>query len=429
MDILFLAHRVPFPPDRGDKIRAYNVLKYLSARANVHLVAFADDPRDLDTHELCASQHIISRTKSEPRAAIEALLSGRSVSEAAFADARFQAAVDAVLAKHPIEAIYVFSSAMAQYLPAELPARTVMDFCDVDSVKFGEYARGAGFPQRWLFAREERLLARFDRAIAARVDASLFVSEAEAALFRSVGGTGDIRVVENGIDTVKFDPAATFPPVDAGNPLIVFTGQMDYAPNVEAVRWFAHEVLPRIPGATFAIVGRAPTPEVLSLENDRVTVTGEVGDVRGWLAAATVAVAPLRIARGIQNKVLEAMAMARPVVVSDAAAEGIDHGGTLRTASDVTEFAREVSALIADRAASDALGRAARRQVQARYGWDARLTELDDLLNLSKPVRAEPVEAPFCDTSADRSRPEDRRFDKLSMNEEGARGLPSEQAA
>ncbi|WP_294337361.1 TIGR03087 family PEP-CTERM/XrtA system glycosyltransferase [uncultured Sphingomonas sp.] len=383
MDILFLAHRVPFPPDRGDKIRAYNVLKYLSARANVHLVAFADDPRDLDTRELCASQHIISRTKSKPRAAIGALLSGRSVSEAAFAEARFQAAVDAVLAKHPIEAIYVFSGAMAQYLPAELPARTVMDFCDVDSVKFGEYARDAGFPQRWLFAREERLLARFDRAIAARVDASLFVSEAEAALFRSIGGRGDIRVVENGIDTVKFDPAASFPPVDAGDPLIVFTGQMDYAPNVEAVRWFAHDVLPRIPDAIFAIVGRAPTPEVLALENDRVIVTGEVGDVRGWLAAATVAVAPLRIARGIQNKVLEGMAMARPVVVSDAAAEGIDHGGTLRTASDAAEFAREVSALIADRAASDALGRAARRQVQARYGWDARLTGLDDLLNLT----------------------------------------------
>lgn len=386
MDILFLAHRVPFPPDRGDKIRAYNVLRYLNARANVHLVAFADDPRDLDTPDLCASQHIVPRIKSKPRAAIEALLSGRSVSEAAFADAQFRAAVDQLLATHPIDAIYVFSSAMAQYLPTHLPARTIMDFCDVDSVKFGEYARGAGFPQRWLFAREERLLAHFDRAVAARVDASLFVSDAEAALFRSIGGTGDIRVVENGIDTVKFDPDADFVPVDAGDPLIVFTGQMDYAPNVAAVRWFATDVLPQIPEATFAIVGRAPTAEVHALASDRVIVTGEVADVRGWLAAAAVAVAPLRIARGIQNKVLEAMAMARPVVVSDAAAEGIDHGGTLRAAGDAAGFAQEVSALIADRAVGDALGQAARRQVQARYGWDARLTGLDGLLALPPNV-------------------------------------------
>jgi len=393
-DILFLAHRVPFPPDRGDKIRAYNVLKYLSARANVHLVAFADDPRDLDTPELCASQHIVPRTKSKPRAAIEALLSGRSVSEAAFRDARFQAAVDAVLATHPVDAIYVFSSAMAQYLPAHLPARTIMDFCDVDSVKFGEYAAAAGVSQRWLFAREERLLGNFDRAVAQRVDASLFVSDAEAALFRRVGGTGDIRVVENGIDTATFDPAADFVRVDAGDPLLVFTGQMDYAPNVEAVRWFVGKVLPHVPQATFAIVGRAPTAEVQALAGDRVIVTGEVADVRGWLAAATVAVAPLRVARGIQNKVLEAMAMARPVVVSDTAAEGIDHAGTLRTARDAADFARAVSALIADPAGGDALGQAARRQVQARYGWDARLAGLDGLLRLTQGEGAErsPIE-------------------------------------
>ena len=387
MDILFLAHRVPYPPDRGDKIRAFNVLEYLNARANVHLVAFADDPRDLDAPPLCASQHVIPRTKSKPRAAIEALATGRSVSVAAFADARVRAAVEAVLAERRVDAIFVYSSAMAQYLPATPPARTIMDFCDVDSVKFGEYARGASFPQSWLFAREERLLGAFDRGVAARVDASLFVSDAEAALFRTIGGSGDIRVVENGIDTVKFDPDASFPRVDAGDPLIVFTGQMDYAPNVEAVRWFATEVLPHIPDSIFAIVGRAPTAEVQALCGPRVIVTGEVADVRGWLAAATVAVAPLRIARGIQNKVLEAMAMARPVVVSDAAAEGIDHDGTLRTAGDAEGFAREVSRLIADRALGDALGQAARQRVQARYGWAARLMGLDGLLGLSDERR------------------------------------------
>ncbi len=396
-DILFLAHRVPFPPDRGDKIRAYNVLKYLSERARVHLVAFADDPRDLDAPELramCASHCVVPRTKSKARAAIEALASGRSVSEAAFADPAFRAGVDRALTERSIDAIYVFSSAMAQYLPRQGPAaprpRTVMDFCDVDSVKFGEYAAAAGFPQSWLFRREERLLGKFDRGIVA--DASLFVSTAEAALFRDIGGKGSVQVIENGIDTVKFDPAATFDAVPDA-PQIVFTGQMDYAPNVAAVQWFVADVLPLIdPTARFAIVGRAPTPEVRALASDRVIVTGEVADVRGWVAGAAVAVAPLRIARGIQNKVLEAMAMARPVVASPAAAEGIDHAGTLLTGEGAQSFAAEVSRLIGDRAAGDALGAAARAQVQARYGWEARLAALDELLGLEPSASFKGVE-------------------------------------
>ncbi len=393
-DILFLAHRAPFPPDRGDKIRAYNVLKYLSERARVHLVAFADDPRDLDAPELramCASHCVVPRTKSKPRAAIEALATGRSVSVAAFADRAFRAGVARAMQDNSIDAIYVFSSAMAQYLTPLPRPRTVMDFCDVDSVKFGEYAASAGLPQRWLFAREDRLLGDFDRGIVA--DASLFVSTAEAALFRSIGGAGNVQVIENGIDTVRFDPSAAFDAVPDA-PEIVFTGQMDYAPNVAAVQWFVNDVLPSIDTtARFAIVGRAPTSEVLALACDRVIVTGEVADVRGWVAGAAVAVAPLRIARGIQNKVLEAMAMARPVVASPAAAEGIDHAGTLLTGDGAKGFAEQVSRLVADRVAGDVLGAKARAQVQARYGWDARLAALDGLLGLQPTVRAEPVEA------------------------------------
>jgi len=388
-DVLFLSHRVPFPPDRGDKIRAYNALTYIAARKRVHLVAFADDPRDWTSPELArftASHMIVPRTKSKARAAVEALVTGRSVSVAAFADPAFRTAVDAVLARETIDAIYVFSSAMAQYLPPRPRPRTVMDFCDVDSAKFGEYARESSGAKAWLFAREERKLRAFDTAVARDADASLFVSTAEGDLFRSIGGEGAIRIVENGIDTVKFDPKSGFATEQGGGPLIVFTGQMDYAPNVAAVGWFASAVLPLIharhAGARFAIVGRAPTPEVVALAGRDVIVTGEVADVRGWIAAADVVVAPLRIARGIQNKVLEAMAMARPVVASDAAAEGIDHAGTLRTATSADEFAIEVCAVLAEPFAATKLGAAARARVQARYGWDARLAALDGLLGL-----------------------------------------------
>lgn len=383
-ETLFLAHRVPYPPDRGDKIRAWHLLRHLAGRGRVHLAGFADDPRDLKHDavlgELCASHRVLWRGKARGRAVIEALVSGRPVSLTAFADRAMHVHVRRVLAEQPIDSIFVFSGQMAQYVPADWRGRFVMDFCDMDSAKFAAFAQRGPMSWRWLMRREARLLQRFEAGIAERADASLFVSEAEAALFRSATGAPRVHAVENGIDLARFDPGASYPAADAPRPLIVFTGQMDYAPNVEAVGWFAREVLPAIDGH-FAIVGRAPTQEVRALAGERVTVTGEVEDVRGWLAAADLVVAPLKLARGVQNKVLEAMAMARPVLATPAAAEGIDHAGTLRVADGASGFAEAARGLLADRAAAEALGRAARARVEARYGWDARLAALDALLD------------------------------------------------
>lgn len=377
MEILFLAHRAPFPPDRGDRIRSYNVLRYLSARARVHLVAFTDDEAAMSAQDAAMVDEcvLVPRRKSQARAAVEALAKGEPVSLAAFRDHRVSAAVNDLLARRQIHAIYVFSGQMAQYIPATDP-RAVMDFVDRDSAKFAAYAADARGPMRWMMRREARLLAEVEREVAARVHASLFVSAPEAALLPGS------RVLENGIDSTFYDPATL--PVAAPRPLIVFTGQMDYRPNVEAVTWFARDVLPCISGAHFAIVGRAPTAAVRGLAATNVTVTGEVPDVRGWLAAADVVVAPLKLARGIQNKVLEAMAMGRPVVASPTAAEGIDHADTIRVAASASEFAAAVGRLIADRAGATRLGEAARAQAIARYGWEARLAPLDDLLGLPK---------------------------------------------
>ncbi len=422
MSLLFLAHRVPFPPDRGDKIRSFHILQYLAMRTPVHLVAFADDEADFDPPavftDMLASCTILPRGKSQKRAAIEALATGKPVSLTAFASAAMQDAVDRVLPN--VSGVYCFSGQMLQYLPVGgLPI--VMDFVDVDSAKFAGFADDARGPMRWMMRREARLLGAFEREVAGRVSASLFVSEAEAGLFRDGGATGRIFAVENGIDSVKFDPAAEFarqssplpgregPGVgrlpysptastQAGQPtpnpslpgrgaeaLIVFTGQMDYRPNIDAVIWFARDILPfvrqRCP-ARFAIVGRAPTAAVQALANDHVTVTGAVDDVRGWLAAADVCVAPLKLARGIQNKVLEAMAMARPVVASTAAAEGIDHADTIRIAATAQEFASRICDLLEAPDTAATLGQSARAQVIRRYGWDARLAPLDALLGL-----------------------------------------------
>ena len=261
-----------------------------------------------------------------------------------------------------------------------------MDFVDVDSAKFAGYADHGPVALRWLMRREARLLGAFERRVANRTDASVFVSGPEAALFRAGGADGRVMVIENGIDAHYFDPAAVTP-ICQPAPLLVFTGQMDYRPNADAVCWFARDVLPalrmRFLGLRFAIVGRAPASDVRALASDSVIVTGSVEDVRGWLAAATVCVAPLSTARGIQNKVLEAMAMARPIVASAAAAEGIDHGGTIRIADDAHAWVRVLADLIEAPGEAAALGRSARERVLARYEWEARLAPLDGLMGLA----------------------------------------------
>ncbi|HEX7742235.1 MAG TPA: TIGR03087 family PEP-CTERM/XrtA system glycosyltransferase, partial [Sphingobium sp.] len=291
------------------------------------------------------------------------------------------------LAERPIAAIVGYSVQMAHFVPV-LPdnVRFVMDFVDFDSAKYAAYGvQGAG-PMSWVHRREGRLLLDFERETAARTDLSAFVSEAEAALFRQASGMGSDRIVaiENGVALDYFDPAAEFERTERGQgPLLVFTGQMDYRPNIEAVDSFARGALPAIravhPDARFAIVGRNPTAQVWALEQlPGVIVTGEVPDVRGWLAAADVVVAPLRIARGIQNKVLEAMAMARPVVASPEAAEGIDasDGAHLLIASDPLQEAEKINALLADPVLAVRLSRAARERMEERYRWSATLRDL-----------------------------------------------------
>lgn len=379
-DLLFLAHRAPFPPDRGDKIRSYHVLRRLARDWRVHLCAFAEQageeelPPELRAE--LASHHILRRAKPMPVVAMQALATGKPISLTAFAHPGMARAVANVRARHPIAATYIFSGQMAQYREAE---PTIMDMVDVDSAKFASLSRTAGLGMRSVLKREARLLGRYERQVARSVAATLFVSEAEAALFRSGGGHGNILAVENGIDAARYDPATVDPgPYEA--PLIVFTGQMDYRPNIDAVTRFAEHILPLVrkacPAARFAIVGRAPTPAVRRLANEAVIVTGEVPNTRLWLARAAVCVAPLDLARGIQNKLLEAMAMARPIVASIAAAEGIDHGGTIAVAGDDRDFADRVIAALNGPADNPA----ARARVLERYDWTARLAPLDRLL-------------------------------------------------
>jgi polysaccharide biosynthesis protein PslH len=387
-EILFLAHRIPWPADRGDKIRSYNILRHLAEMAPVHVGAFADDDRDMgfvaEMAPLFASVHVELRSKPQWKAGIEALQKGTPISVTSFASDSMQAYVDSQIATGRISHIFVFSGQMGQFVPKDFDGRFVMDFVDVDSSKFASYATSGNPAMRWINAREAKKLSAYEQAIAQRADASLLVSEAEAAIFRAGGTLGPdrVRALGNGIDTIFYNPAADFvlPARVMHGPLIAFTGQMDYRPNIEAVSQFAKgpfaQIRARDDKASFAIVGRNPTPAVSTLRNlPGVLVTGPVDDVRSWLAAADVVVAPLCIARGIQNKVLEAMAMAKPVVVSAAAAEGIDarDGDHFIIADDETSQANAVSRLLADKTAAKQLGRAARSHVLKHYGWAKQL--------------------------------------------------------
>jgi len=389
-ELLFLAHRIPFPPDRGDKIRSFHALRHLAGLGRVHLACFADD--EADAAHLAALRealggrlgeaHVEVRTRGKAAAGARALIEGRPVSLALFDSARLREFVARKLAETSIGTIFAFSGQMAQFVPDGVRQRFVMDFGDVDSAKFAQYAEDGAGPMRWVNRREGEKLFAFERATAARADLVLFVSEAEAGLFRAMTGLANIRALSNGIDVDHFDPAADFPALrDAPGgqgPLLLFTGQMDYAPNVQAVAWFAKEVLPHVPGARFAIAGRNPTPAVRALESDRVIVTGAVADMRAWLAAADIVVAPLKLARGIQNKVLEAMAMAKPVVASAAAYEGIEAvaGRDIIVADDAMATAEAINGLLATPERATAMGVAARLQMERCYRWEARLAPL-----------------------------------------------------
>lgn len=400
-EVLFLAHRIPFPPDRGDKIRSCHVLRHIARLAPVHVACFADDEGDMghepDLAAVAASHCLVPRTRSLKLAGVEALASAKPVSLTAFADKRIAAYVAQVLAERPVSAIYVFSGQMAQYIPATFAGRVVMDFVDVDSAKFEAYAAAARFPASRLYAREARLLSRFESEVARRAHASLLVTPEEAALFRqrlTPGAEPRVLALGNGIDTDFFDPEDMPPaPEMAGEgPHLTFTGQMDYPPNVAAVEMFARHVMPQIratfPQARFNVVGRAPTLAVRSLEGVHGTrVTGAVIDVRPWLAGADLVVAPLTIARGVQNKVLEAMAMARPVLATPEAATGIParEGQELVIASGADALARAALSLLHDKVRAATIGQSARAFVLEKCGWAGVLAPLAGLLGLTGP--------------------------------------------
>jgi sugar transferase (PEP-CTERM/EpsH1 system associated) len=297
--------------------------------------------------------------------------------------------VDQQLSREPA-AIFVYSGVMGQYVLGRTGgARLVTDLVDVDSEKWRQYAERSRGPAAWIYRREASAVLRLERRLAQASDATLFVSEPEAALFRrrAPDCSGKVRVVGNGIDHEFFDPELPhMDPFPTGCQAIVLTGAMDYWPNIDAADFFQADVLPRLrarfANARFYVVGRNPSPRVRALESDAVVVTGGVADVRPYLRHAALVVAPMRIARGIQNKVLEGMAMARAVVTTPSGYEGLAaHPDTeLLIGADAAALAAACEGLLADPARAERIGAAARQRILADYNWPAKLAALDELL-------------------------------------------------
>jgi sugar transferase (PEP-CTERM/EpsH1 system associated) len=398
VNILYIAHRIPYPPNKGEKIRAFHQIRHLSKHHTVHLVCMVDDPADL-THiktleHYCSSVEAVYRSKSTMLLLGPlALLTSKPLSVISFYRGHLARKIAQKLETEKFDRIFVSSSAMSEYVHHVSDIPKVIDFVDVDSDKWRMYAAHHSFPLSWIYRLEAKRLAKHEEKVARLFDHSIFISEEERRLFQQRVNDGAISVVSNGVDLDYFTLSnKELPP--ALSPIIVFTGVMDYFPNVDAVQYFCQEIFPvvceAVPETKFYIVGRNPTRHVKKLGHyPNVIVSGSVPDVRPYLAQATIAVAPFRIARGVQNKVLEAMATGLPVVGTSQAFKGIEateHDG-IRIANSPDRFALQViSFLKGDPALHQQCGLQARRYVEDHHRWEDQGAKLESLLR--EPVRA-----------------------------------------
>ena len=424
MNILYLAHRIPYPPNKGDKIRSFNEIKYLSRHHEIDLACLADDPDDLkyqtDLEKYCSRVFVQPLNKMSAKIkGLLSLIAGQSISVGYFWKNELQSIVDKWLSEKDYNAIICFSSPMAEYvfrsnaiqlsslqasrppgIQADRPLH-VMDYCDLDSDKWRQYSEQSKFPLNYIYELEFIRLLQYEKKVNKAFDHSIFVTQNEADLFSKLFPEAkNVRVIPNGVDTDYFSPeyankpnAINQPdqPNKLSQPILLFTGAMDYHANINGMIWFCDKILPMIrkknPQVQFYIVGSNPSSQVKALDNKNgVNVTGFVDDIRSYYSSADVCVIPLRHARGIQNKVLEAMAMGKPVISTSNAADGIDaiFEEHLLVTDNPIEFASKVASLMGDQASREQLGVNARSFVKKKFNWQANMDKLDGLLDAGK---------------------------------------------
>lgn len=395
LKILFLSQRVPYPPNRGDKITTWRLIERMKRTHEVVVVAFAHDESDFEAaaklREMGFATHVVAyRDKWKKLASLPLLLTSTPLTLGVYGSRELQAIVDREITS--CDMAYAYSSSMGAFLERHPSKPRIMHFGELDSDKWRQYGERTGFPMNLVYRREHKTLLAFERRIAAVFTDNVLCTPLEQAVFaREIPGARS-TVLRNGVDLAYFAPR----PAARERDHLVFTGVMNYFPNSDGCIWFVNEILPLVrrehPHVRFTIVGAHPTPDVQALAKVAgVTVTGFVPDTRDFLARGAISVAPLRIARGIQNKVLEAMAMGLPVVGTTCATQGVE--GTPErdyvVRDDAAGFARAVGALLDDHAAADALGTRARAFVENCYDWEVVFRPLDGILARCSAARRE----------------------------------------
>ncbi len=390
-NLLYVVHRTPYPPDKGDRIRTFHLLRHLSRRAAVHLACLADEPvpegATAALQRYCERVAVVPLGRSRWLRAALALLRGRTITEGAFESAALAATLRDWARETHFAACIASASSVAPYLrlPELRDVPAVVDLMDVDSQKWFEYAAVSRFPRSWLYRIEGRRLRRMEQSLGGWARAVTLVSDAEVELFSRFGSPGVAQAIPNGVDLDYFRAPAQ-PPVETG---CVFVGALDYRPNIDAACWFCQEAWPEIhrrrPDARLRLVGRRPVAAVRALGAvPGVEVVGQVPDVRPYLAAAAAAVNPLRIARGLQNKVLEAMAMGKAVVASPQALTGLRYQDDAPPlcARSAREWIEVVGRLLDQPEERRRLGGEGRRYVETHHDWDVCLRPFVALLGL-----------------------------------------------
>lgn len=387
--IFFVCMRVPFPPDRGDKIATFNLLRLLSRDNDVHVFCLGDPAADAaNIKELGQFSSSVTAVPvswlGHKRRGIKALLRGAPLSIALRDEPELHRVVAAAFDRHRPDLIAVYSSNVAQVVMDMGSVPRLMYFSDLDCLKWSSYAQRSSFPLSWLYRREAKLLLGHERRVAKEFSCSVVCTDAERADFEHLIPGIPVEVVQNGVDADYFKPLAGSK--TAGR--MVFTGVMDYLPNVDGVCWFCDAILPlvqrAVPRAELVICGRNPTSAVKRLASrPGVTVTGEIEDVRPFLDSAEICVVPLRIARGIQNKILEGMAMGLPCVASNVARQGltIEAGNGILSTDDPEQFAAYSISLLGDGGFRRAMARKARAAIEQSYSWEGQFRKLDRIID------------------------------------------------
>lgn len=389
MRVLFVCHRVPYPPKRGGKIRPFNIIRHLAGRG--HEVTVASLARsESEREEAAALEDHCAHTLIEVVA--NGLAWGRMLARVPtatpssfgyFDSPPLRRKIEAELAARPYDLVFVHCSSVAPYVRhAKVPTK-ILDFGDMDSQKWREYAAHRAFPQSLVYAVEAAKLERMERTLSQDFDLCTCTTRAELESLQRLGATGLTDWFPNGVDTEYFAPAAESYDVN----LVTFVGRMDYYPNQQAVQEFCAHVLPalraRRPQVRFEIVGADPPDSIRALARlEGVTVTGSVPDVRPYVTRAAATVAPLLIARGTQNKILESMAMGVPVVCSPAASGGVDAvpGQHLLVAENAKGYVDALAGLMDSVEARRALAQAARARVLQNHSWKGSMERLDEIV-------------------------------------------------